>query len=702
MNVRYTLEELTQIGIEIRRSLESLDSDRKKQEELVLAHIKKFSNKGSRIADFQAGLEWFNVTEELSIYRHLTGKIIILDFFTYCCINCMHILPDLDALEKRFSITDGLVVVGVHSAKFSNERESQKLLSAVQRYNINHPVVNDATLSTWRNLGISCWPTLVMIGPSGELLAVFVGEGHRDELILYVDVALRYFKSLKKIRDNDIPLQLARHLLPVAGNGSDLLFPGKLELFRNEQGERLIVSDTGNNRILVSDTSGNVECVIGGCNPGLKDGAYENAQFNAPQGVCALGDSIYVADNENHAIRKIDMLKKTVTTITGTGVQGHDYVGGKVGTEQAISSPWDVAVYEYEHEKRTVPVLLIAVAGTHQIWAYFFEETVWWKNRTYKAGTCAAIVGSGREENRNNAYPHAAGLAQPSGLVVVQEKKLVYFADSESSSIRRVDLTNGRVSAVCGANRDPADLHDYGDSDGANFTAKLQHPLGVAWHLKDNAVYVADTYNHKIKRIDAATGYCETVYGDGKPGPGKFSFDEPSGIAVSPEKDLLYVADVNNHAIKVIDIRKKSIATLPIKVPVTEIVENDSGNTYLFDTTISENGGELTITFDVVFFESELKLNVDAPQKWTVKDLPGTNNGDNSGWTCAVSNGELATPVSIKIPEGNGISEVHITLNIVACKTTECLPKKLLVLFRVHRKSNASTVVTERKRLVVK
>ncbi|XP_076242212.1 NHL repeat-containing protein 2 [Calliopsis andreniformis] len=694
MGLRDTVEELTEICMGLRRTLES--SDKKEQGKLILRHIKSFADKDLRITDFQAGLEWFNVTEGLSVYRHLAGKIIILDFFTYCCINCMHILPDLAAIEKKFSIKDGLVVVGVHSAKFSNERDSKKLLSAVQRYNIEHPVVNDPTLSTWRDLGISCWPTLVMIGPKGQPLAVFVGEGHRKELASYVNVALTYFKSLNQISDKDLPLQLAKHLLPVAGKGT-LLFPGKLEVFQSEEGERLVIADTGNNRILVTDTMGNLKHVIGGFNPGFRDGDFETAKFNAPQGVCTLGSSIYVADNENHAIRKIDLTKRTVTTVAGTGEQGHDYVGGKMGKDQALSSPWDVAIYNYENGKNTVPVLLIAIAGTHQIWALFLEDTVWWKNREYKAGTCVAIVGSGREENRNNSYPHAAGLAQPSGLIVAQENKVAFFADSESSSIRSIDLKNGRVSAVCGANRNPTDLHDYGDSDGVQYKVKLQHPLGLAWHPKENVVYVADTYNHKIKRIDATTGCCKTVYGKGKPDE-KFVFDEPGDLAISSNdrSDLLYVADTNNHAVKIIDIKNETISTLSLTTSSMEMESCNSQNIYTFDTSISDKGGELNVTFNVSFADSDLKLNADAPQKWTVTNLSA------STWIATVKSGKLSNPMSVKVSEGSGTHEIHVTVDIVACRTSECLPKKLSIVYRVVQNASASSVITEQRQLVIK
>ncbi|XP_060824696.1 NHL repeat-containing protein 2 [Bombus pascuorum] len=691
MNVQDTVEELIEIGMEIAKS-QSLELSINRKEELVLQHIKAFSMKEARITDFQPGLEWFNVAEGLSIYQHLKGKIVILDFFTYCCINCMHVLSDLEVLEKLFSIQDGLVIVGVHSAKFSNEKDSRKLLSAVQRYNIKHPVVNDTRMSMWRYLGIVCWPTLIMLGPTGELLAVFVGEGHRDELIIHVGVALTYFRSLNKIHTNDIPLQLAQHLLPL-GNGN-ILFPSKLEIFQNEQGESLVVADTGHNRILVMDTTGNVQHIIGGPNPDFKDGNFETAKFNAPQGVSMLGSLIYVADTKNHAIRMIDLIRKIVITIAGTGVKGHDYVGGKIGKDQVLASPWDLAVYKHEHGNNITHVLLIAMAGNHQIWALFLEDTIWWKNKKYKEGTCLAIVGSGTEENRNNTYPYSAGLAQPSGLTIAEELKIAVFADSESSTIRSINLQNGQVVAICGGSRNPLDLHDYGDLDGVNYAVKLQHPLGIAWHPKEKVIYITDTYNHKIKIINVITKQCKTIYGGGIPHD-NFLFDEPSGIAISPEKGLLYVADTNNHAVKIIETRKGSIATIPINIPIIE--DDNYKNVHFFDTTISETGGKLNVLFSINFSDRDLKLNSDAPQKWSLNLTTS-----NSGWIAMENSGELSSPISVRFLEGHGTHEVRVNLDIVACKTTECISKKLLVVYRVHQVSDASTIVTEKRKVIVK
>lgn len=337
-----------------------------------------------------------------------------------------------------------------------------------------------------------------------------------------------------------------------------------------------------------------------------------------------------------------------------------------------------------------MPVLLIAIAGTHQIWALFLEDTIWWKEKKYTAGTCAAIVGSGREENRNNSYPHSAGLAQPSGIAVVQEYKAAFFADSESSTIRRLHLDSGQVSAVCGGDKNPMNLHAFGDKDGKGHSAKLQHPLGVAWNHLDKRIYVADTYNHKIKSVDITTGHCKTLFGDGKPDR-TFTFREPSGLAVSPDGNLLYVADTNKHALKIIDLKNEKISTMAVVSRCDS--SRNTANTFAFDTAVNTRGGELNVSFNIVF-TNNLKLNADTPQEWQVS-LPA------STWTAKSLTGRLSTPVSVKLPEEETRNQLPVTLNIMACTADTCVPLKLSVLFNVQRTTDAPTVVTEEKELVI-
>lgn len=402
----------------------------------------------------------------------MKGKIVVLDFFTYCCINCMHILPDLKKLERKYSVEDGLVVVGVHSAKFDNEKDSTNILSAVQRYDITHPVVNDSFSSMWMDLHIKCWPTLLILGPRGNPLFVLMGEGHSKTLEEYIGAAINFYKERNLIEKHSLPMKPAADLLI----SSNLKFPGKIacsEAYNadeiksnNAQSELYVVSDSGNHRILVLNANGKVIEKIGGKENGFVDGNFRDARFDSPQGVTFFdNDIIFVADTENHAIREINLKKKTVCTIAGHGEQGVDKIGGLIGKGQEISSPWDVVTYRtrdmdmsFHMDDEAIlekDIVLIAMAGTHQIWAIFKSETIWWKFKKFSSGAVAAIAGNGHEENRNNSYPQNAAFAQPSGLAISSKIKELYIADSESSCIRKLSLTDGKVLPVVGGDRNP-------------------------------------------------------------------------------------------------------------------------------------------------------------------------------------------------------------------------------------------------------
>jgi DNA-binding beta-propeller fold protein YncE len=518
------------------------------------------------VPEFPEGLDWLNTEEPISVYKDLCGKVVVLDFFTYCCINCIHLLPDLHELEQTYSHKDGLLIVGVHSAKFPNEKVLDNIKSAVLRYNITHPVVNDADAILWQELEVSCWPTLVILGPRGNMLFSLMGEGHKDKLFLYTSTALKYYKDRGQIRDNKIGIKLYKDTLP----SSPLLFPGKVTV--DHAANRLVVADTGHHRILVISKSGHIQHSIGGPKPGKKDGIFSESSFNSPQGVAMVNNTIYVADTENHLIRKIDLEAEKVSTVAGIGVQGTDKEGGAKGEQQPISSPWDVVVGSSGSEVQRDDILWIAMAGTHQIWALLLDSGKLPKKNELKKGTCLRFAGSGSEENRNNAYPHKAGFAQPSGISLASEDpwSCLFVADSESSTVRTVSMKDGAVKHLIGGERDPLNLFAFGDVDGVGISAKLQHPLGVAWDKKRNLLYVADSYNHKIKVVDPKTKTCTTLAGTGDTNNvinasfTESTFNEPGGLCVGENGRLLYVADTNNHQIKVMDLESKTISVLPV------------------------------------------------------------------------------------------------------------------------------------------
>ena len=278
--------------------------------EAVANHIKSMEADSRYLLsiDFPSNSTWFNTKDKdgLSFYNQLKGKLTILDFFTYCCINCIHILPDLHKLEQKFTDQDGVVVVGVHSAKFPNEKGFHNLLNAILRYNITHPVINDINIELWEKLAVTCWPTLVVVGPSGHLLYYLIGEGHYLELESFVESAVQFYNA--SLSHEPVGILSEQDKQPE----SDLRFPGKIATNLMSKDGHLYVSDTANHRVLVIDkVTGLVRQVYGSGLPGSCDGAGRKAEFNSPQGLAYCDGQVYVADTENHLIRKVSVSSET-------------------------------------------------------------------------------------------------------------------------------------------------------------------------------------------------------------------------------------------------------------------------------------------------------------------------------------------------------------------------------------------------------
>lgn len=496
-----------------------------------------------KIPDFPKNLEWFN-SKPLSFQKELAGKLVVLDFWTYCCINCMHVLPDLAYLEKRFA-KDPVVFIGVHSAKFDNEKDSQNIRQAVLRYDIQHPVVNDAEMTLWRRLGVHSWPTLALVSPTGNLLFSLSGEGQRETLEALISASLSFYPK-NVFNHSSLPIQLEKEKIT---RPFTLNFPGKLASDHTQK--RLFISDSNHHRIIVTNEDGKVLDTIGKGFPGLVDGDFATAQFSRLQGLAYFNNVLYVADSENHALRRVDLLTKTVSTLAGDGTQGRDYQGGKTGSQQQLSTPWDITITpDGQH-------LYIAMAGTHQIWKHDVHT-----GRTY------AFSGSGAELNLNSKQLHKAAWAQPSGLSLA--KDTLYIADSESSSLRSIDLNKPATYTLAGGDpQNPQNLFCFGDSDGPAEKTRLQHILGVLWLENEQLVLIADTYNHRIKSYNPATKQVVTIAGNGRPGcqdgvGTAAQFSEPSGLALSSDKTKVFIADTNNHQIRILDLARSRISTLKI------------------------------------------------------------------------------------------------------------------------------------------
>ncbi len=482
---------------------------------------------GIKSVDFPRGLEWFNTKAPLQM-KALRGKAVLLDFWTFCCINCMHVIPELKQLEADFP--NELVVVGIHSAKFASEREAENVRQSILRYEIKHPVVNDPTLSLWSSYGIHAWPTLILIDPNGNVVLTASGEGHYELLKHSIQILTYWAKQAGTLNVEPVQIALEESKEPVR----ELKYPGKI--FADAKG--LVMSDSGHNQILLSSFTGSITETVGSGDEGTDDGTFETAKFNHPQGVFREGNQIYVADTQNHLLRLIDLEKRMVETLAGTGKRGSYLSEESPARTTALASPWAVVkVGQY---------LYVAMAGPHQIWAL-----------NLKTGELNPFAGGGREDITDGMGLSAA-LAQPSGITYDGASNF-YFADSEVSAVRSVQLKTREVKTLIGRG-----LFDFGDVDGFWERALFQHPLDVAFGGGET-LYVADTYNDKIKMIDLKKGTVSTILGTGKPGlkdgaPG--ALYEPGGLAFYEGK--LYIADTNNHAIRVWDASTKMLETLKI------------------------------------------------------------------------------------------------------------------------------------------
>ena len=477
--------------------------------------------------ELEGGVGWLNTAGPIRL-KDLRGKFVILDFWTLCCINCIHTLPDLAKLEKKYA--NELVVIGVHTAKFDNEKDSASIRKAILRYEVSHPVVNDANQKIWRRYVIRSWPTLVLIDPEGNLVGGEAGEGLYNLFDKVIEKLVKVHREKKTLNEKPLKFELARS----QENGSSpLFFPGKV--LADEKSNRLFIADSTHHRIVITDLKGQKIDVAGAGEPGKEDGPFEKATFNDPQGLALAGDKLYVADRRNHLIRLVDLKEKTVKTIAGTGQQGEDRLRSGPALKTGLNSPWDIL---FSGDK-----LYIALAGHHQIWTLDLSKDL-----------LARYAGNGREDIADGSLA-SSSFAQPSGLT--SDGTNLYVADSEVSAIRQVPLDGkSDVKTIVGEG-----LFDFGDQDGFGDKVRLQHALGVHYH--DGVLYVADTYNSKIKVIDPVKRSSTTFLGgetDGwMAGP---LFSEPGGLSYANGK--LYIADTNAHRIRVVDLKTKAVSTLEL------------------------------------------------------------------------------------------------------------------------------------------
>ncbi len=618
-----------------------------------------------RAPEISGGRGWLNTDKPLSLAA-LKGKVVLLDFWTYGCINCIHIIPDLKRLEEKYA--NELVVIGVHSAKFENEKDTENIRRIILRYEVEHPVYNDAEFSVWRRYGVRAWPTQVLIDPAGYVIGAVSGEGNYDVIDQAIAGTIATFRERGEL--NETPFQFSLERAKIGA--LPLAFPGKI--VADAEGDRLIIADSSHNRIVITTLEGSLVEVIGTGETGSVDGPFDKAAFYRPQGLALAGSVLYIADTANHLIRKADLKRRTVETIAGTGRQSREYFRQGPALTIGLSSPWDVHL--------AAQTLYIAMAGPHQIWKLDLE-----KNEV------STFAGSGREARLDGSL-RDAGFAQPSGLATIDN--VLYVADSESNIIRAIDISRGQVKTVVGG-----DLFEFGDADGFGDEVRLQHPLGLS--IFDGKILIADTYNHKIKELNPKSRRVKTFVGSGRPGQAdgkKPTFYEPGGLAIAHNK--LYIADTNNHAVRVVDLRTREATTLQItglQPPTANSAPSASG----FEPNVQEvpvkaqrvrpgSDGTLVIGVDL---PNGYHLNPSAPLRYRLSVEKGTEHfnfrsEEERGEQPVVSGSARELRLPLRLPFRaleSGEAQLRIQVTVVYCRkdnTGTCFIRTLVWLAPVE------------------
>jgi thiol-disulfide isomerase/thioredoxin/sugar lactone lactonase YvrE len=605
-----------------------------------------------RAPELNGARGWLNTDRPLTLSA-LKGKVVLLDFWTYGCINCMHIIPDLKRLERKYP--NELVVIGVHSAKFANEKETENIRRIILRYEIEHPVVNDADFAIWNAYAVNAWPTRYLIDPAGYTIGRLSGEGGFEALDKAIGNSIAEFRKRGKL--NEAPLKFVLERAKIGD--LPLAFPGKI--LADAKNDRLFIADSDHNRLVIAKLDGTLIETIGTGPHGADDGSFDRATFFRPQGMALDGDTLYVADTENHLIRAVDLKSKTVTTVAGTGRQSREPEFG-MARATALNSPWDLQLVGR--------MLYIAMAGPHQIWKLDLALR-----------EVSVFAGSGRE-GRHDSSLVKAEFAQPSGLAT--DGQTLYSADSEANIIRAIDLgPEGRVRTLAGG-----DLFEFGDKDGTGDSVRLQHPLGISFW--QGRLLIADTYNHKIKLLEPKARRVNTFAGTGKPGQadGKLpTFYEPGGLTVAGDK--LYVADTNNHAIRVVDLKTKETKTLPIK----GLQPPASNQTATANAEVTPNAEEIKLAPQKIHTgDGALSINVElpagyhlnptAPQRYQISIEQG-----GEALTIDPQNANRSTKglrLPIRVPFGiksAGAAEIRAAFTFVYCRednTGTCRIKTLV------------------------
>ncbi len=522
--------------------------------------------------------KWFNVERPLTV-EDFKDRVILLDFWTYACVNCIQALPEIKKIEKEFG--NKLLIIGIHSGKFDNEKDVAAIRKAIVKYDINYPVLHDPDLKIWNNFALKSWPTFIVINPHGNIEKIVVGEDNLGKIRKNIRKLASRFKY--EINRDPVPLALEKNNII----GNVLTFPTKIEYaanfsYKTRKIPVLFISNSGANSIIASSLTGETVLKIGSGKEGFEDGSLGVASFSKPRGLLFDGKKLYVADSGNNALRMVDFENGMVSTLVGSGKKGKIISDSYMEAKNVdLASPNDIAFFPNKD------VIAIANTGSNQILGYNIDKK-----------TIAVLAGNGAAGMAQNT------LAEPSALAPYQDR--LYFLDAASSSLRVLDK-NGSIKTLVGQG-----VNKFGNKNGDKEVALMQHPIGLM--VDDTGAYIADSFNHIIRKYSFSTNKISDLIGNHKKGDALGSasateLDEPDGIAAVLNN--FYIVDSNNNRVLVTNRAslKSEILDIipPLKLPKEGFLE------YLPNLQTNDRA--------TVKDDTEINLNIDLNQGWKINEL---------------------------------------------------------------------------------
>ncbi|MFT6333175.1 MAG: thiol-disulfide isomerase/thioredoxin, partial [Lentimonas sp.] len=536
--------------------------------------------------------KWLNSSRDIKI-NDLKNRIILLDFWNYSCVNCFDNISEVKKLKKEFS--DNLTVIGVHSAKFNNQKDSNNIKKAILKYDISNLVINDSNLKIWEDFKISSWPTLVLLNPQGEVVKKYENKISIKEV--RKDVLKLAEKYRYEINKNSLPIVLERN----KAISHILKFPSEIEFAQDfsyldmKKTNALIISNTGKNKIIFTNLDGKILLEIGSNEEGFQDGFIDNAKFNSPRGLLFKDNILYVADMGNHALRKINFKSGEVETLIGTGKRGGILTTENIAEDFSLSSPWGL---EFFPDKNNI---IISNAGTNQLLKFDIKKR-----------TITPFAGNGTEGMKDGKYPSNT-LAQPRFLSGTPRN--LYFIDSKSSSLRQIDK-KGHVKTFIGKG-----LFEFGNKNGSKKEALMQHPNGLA--VTNKSVYITDTHNHLIRRYDfqseKISNFSGNIQGSGVGNKNDTTYSDPEAIIFVGDK--FYITDTNNNRIIELDSKtgnSKLIDIIPKLVMPAEGLLEYLPNLNKISTKKISSSKEVSLFFNL---KKGWKINDSAPSFFNLVEI---------------------------------------------------------------------------------